>query len=175
MAKRTATRKLARKRSSTAAKTAPAASGDSPFDANDWKALTAAIELSPELTIAALAIKRFEATKMRYPIAKPEDLAKLLPRTRAELQNYEIGKKDIVACLNSELFPITNDHELARTVFIGLNRCKAAALWASQAPPNAEIALRNFRRNEKALEAFAQEAQSRAKKVTGPSKGRAKR
>lgn len=132
---------------------------DVEFDCNDSAVLETTVRLVPELTIVAFALKHFHAANINYPVTEPDQLLTLLPADQIVVHGHEITKQNIVRYLSGELFPVCNDHEFARAVYIGLNRCKAAMSWAAQAPPNAEEVMQRFRRNQKTVEAAASEGQ----------------
>jgi len=121
------------------------------FESADWQSLEIAVRLVPELAIVAYILKRIHLKEIKFPLEKRGSLVALMPAESIEIAGYSICITDIETFIAEEVFPIQSVNELAQVLYIAFNRCKESAYWATQAPPNAEAALRRYRCNQKRL------------------------
>lgn len=95
-----------------------------------------AMDIVPELRIAALAVKRCRALGVNYPIESVDTIASFYDCERLSIDGHRINSEMLNRYLQDTL-PILDDAHLARAVYLGLGRCNTDMAWALQAPPHA--------------------------------------
>lgn len=90
----------------------------------DREILVKIIDIIPELRICAEAAMRARAANVQYPIEDHKSLSKLLKEEVYESDGHTITRPQIRELMTSELFPIDDEEDLVRKVYMGLLRCR---------------------------------------------------
>ncbi len=91
------------------------------------------MDIIPELRIAALAVKRCRERGIEYPIDSLDPIARLYDCEQISIDGHRINGEMLKRYM-SDVFPITDDAQLARAVYLALGRCNTDRAWAIQAP-----------------------------------------
>ena len=100
---------------------------DLEFDSSDFEIVDLVLGQIPELRICAIALKRFRALKLKFPVKSQKSLNVLIGNKSFKGGGHIIGTKDIARYMPSEFFPISDEGELVSRVYIALIRCKHEA------------------------------------------------
>lgn len=118
---------------------------ESSFTEQDLGVLVAVSEITPELRLCTRILQRAREARLRYPIKTARSLIKLLDgNERVDMEGHCFTPAHIRHYLVHEDFPISEETELAKAVYMGLMRCQADMAWAAQAPPDAHKVLTDF-------------------------------
>ena len=113
------------------------------FDEKDLSALTDVVNLTPELTLCTLVLRKAREAKMRYPIKSHKPLIALLGKKKSiEVLGHRFSRAHIERYITDELLPIADQAELTSAVYLGLCRCRTDMMWASAAPTHASALLK---------------------------------
>jgi hypothetical protein len=101
----------------------------------DRKSLDTVLDLVPELRICALALHRLKSRKVGFPISSANDVSRLLDdgeENGKKFGRHDISREGVQKYMTPELFPISDEEELARAIYIALLRC-------SEGSPNSSL------------------------------------
>lgn len=103
------------------------------FTQDDVDTLVSVLGIVPELVIAAAAVKRRRQLGLEYPMTSTKHVSRLYDNDQTTIGGHRVAA-DTVERYLADAYPIENDEELARAVYLALNRCNSDVAWALQGP-----------------------------------------
>lgn len=120
------------------------------FDIDDVDILIQAVSFFPEVKLCALALQRARRVEIRYPVKTSRGLVKLLEGNKSETAyGHTFTPAHINHYVSKELFPINNDSDLIKAVYMGIMRCREDMEWAAKAPANSKELLDDIQKRER--------------------------
>lgn len=116
------------------------------FKNEDLGIIEEAMHLAPELRVCVLAVRQARQLKIKYPLNSRRDLVRLLGKESFVVEDLRASPELVEQYIIDDDFPIADERELIRAVYVALSRCNEDLHWAARASQNAQLALREYGR-----------------------------